>query len=90
MGEVPVTNVAIGETKGATGSTFSDFQANRYFPGLQQLRTLSVLAVIGYQMQDPMWKGFPGDVGVTIFFLVSGFPLRPSCCAKRAGMEKSP
>jgi peptidoglycan/LPS O-acetylase OafA/YrhL len=29
--------------------------------------------VIGYHMQDLIWVGFPGDVGVTVFFLLSGF-----------------
>lgn len=52
---------------------FDDFQQTRYFPALQQLRTLSVLFVVASHMQDPMWGGMHGELGVTVFFVVSGF-----------------
>lgn len=55
----------------ATAICSSSF--TQFFGSLQQLRTLSVLAVVGYHMQDEMWNGFAGDLGVTVFFVMSGF-----------------
>lgn len=53
--------------------SFEDFQATRYFPVLDGLRTLSILLVISLHSTDPLWAPLRGNVGVTVFFVISGF-----------------
>jgi peptidoglycan/LPS O-acetylase OafA/YrhL/lysophospholipase L1-like esterase len=43
----------------------------RYIPGLDGLRALAVLSVIGYHLNLPYFSG--GFLGVTVFFVLSGF-----------------
>lgn len=43
----------------------------RYIPGLDGLRALAVLSVIGYHLNLPFFAG--GFLGVTVFFVLSGF-----------------
>jgi peptidoglycan/LPS O-acetylase OafA/YrhL len=43
----------------------------RYIPGLDGLRALAVLSVIGYHLNLPYFTG--GFLGVTVFFVLSGF-----------------
>lgn len=57
----------------AARAEFATFKATKFFPALQQLRTLSVLFVVASHMQDPMWGGMHGELGVVVFFVVSGF-----------------
>ena len=54
-------------------SSFEDFQAKRYFPELDGLRTASILLVVSLHTTDPLWVPLQGNVGVTIFFVISGF-----------------
>lgn len=49
------------------------FRAARFFPALQQIRTVSVLWVIASHMQDPFGASLNGPLGVVAFFAVSGF-----------------
>jgi len=50
-----------------------EFHATRYWPQLDGLRTLSVALVIFSHMGDPVWSGVNGSLGVTLFFVISGF-----------------
>ncbi len=43
----------------------------KYIAGLDGLRAVAVLMVIGYHLKLPIFKG--GVLGVTIFFVISGF-----------------
>jgi peptidoglycan/LPS O-acetylase OafA/YrhL len=52
---------------------YREFQAARYFPELDGLRALSILLVISIHTTDPLWAPLKGNVGVTIFFVISGF-----------------
>jgi peptidoglycan/LPS O-acetylase OafA/YrhL len=52
---------------------YREFQAVRYFAELDGLRALSILLVISIHSTDPLWAPFKGNVGVTIFFVISGF-----------------
>jgi len=53
--------------------SFGDFQAARYFPELDGLRTISILLVISVHTADPLWLPLHGQIGVTVFFVISGF-----------------
>ena len=44
---------------------------NKFISGLDGLRALAVIMVIGYHLKLPLFKG--GVLGVTIFFVISGF-----------------
>ncbi|MQA01702.1 MAG: acyltransferase family protein [Streptosporangiales bacterium] len=44
---------------------------SQYMPGIDGLRALSVLAVIGYHLDIPLLRG--GFLGVDTFFVISGF-----------------
>jgi peptidoglycan/LPS O-acetylase OafA/YrhL len=52
---------------------YQEFQAARYFPELDGMRALSILLVISIHTTDPLWAHLHGNVGVTIFFVISGF-----------------
>ncbi|MGN6131243.1 MAG: acyltransferase family protein, partial [Nocardioidaceae bacterium] len=52
---------------------YGEFRAVRSFDSLQQWRTISVLLVLAYHMQDPLWGALRGYIGVAIFFVISGF-----------------
>src|SRR5215210_240487 len=56
-----------------TDQLLTDFKSTRGFNALQQLRTISVLLVLAYHMQDPLWGPLRGFLGVTVFFVISGF-----------------
>jgi len=53
--------------------SFENFQVARYFPELDGLRTVSILLVVSLHTTDPLWEPLRGNVGVTIFFVISGF-----------------
>lgn len=44
---------------------------NKFISGLDGLRALAVIMVVGYHLKLPLFKG--GVLGVTIFFVISGF-----------------
>lgn len=56
-----------------TAERFHTFRETRYFPALQQVRTLSVAWVVASHMGDPIGKALYGALGVITFFAVSGF-----------------
>lgn len=49
------------------------FQRTQYFPELDGLRAISILLVVSLHTADPLWAHLHGTVGVTIFFVISGF-----------------
>jgi peptidoglycan/LPS O-acetylase OafA/YrhL len=53
--------------------SYEDFRASRHFTELDGLRALSILLVVSIHTTDPLWRPLKGDVGVTIFFVISGF-----------------
>jgi len=53
--------------------SFSDYSGLRYFRGLDGLRALSVIMVIGHHMEDRPFYWLDGASGVSIFFVLSGY-----------------
>ena len=49
----------------------NDKSQNRYIAGIDGLRAIAVLMVFAYHLKLPIAKG--GIIGVTIFFVISGF-----------------
>ncbi|MEZ2388346.1 acyltransferase family protein [bacterium RCC_150] len=52
---------------------FHDFKLAKYFPRLDGLRAVSVLLVVAYHSSVPALVALNGRIGVTIFFVISGF-----------------
>jgi peptidoglycan/LPS O-acetylase OafA/YrhL len=55
------------------GPDFDRFRSARYFPQLDGLRALSVTLVLTIHSGDALWEPLNGYLGVTIFFVISGF-----------------
>ncbi|WP_051388646.1 acyltransferase family protein [Arthrobacter sp. 35W] len=53
--------------------TFTEFKRARYFPALDGLRAVSILLVLVFHTHDRLWDPLNGYLGVTIFFVISGF-----------------
>jgi peptidoglycan/LPS O-acetylase OafA/YrhL len=53
--------------------TYEEYERRRYVPSLDGLRAISILLVITVHTTDPMWNPLHGAVGVTIFFVISGY-----------------
>ncbi len=53
--------------------TFEQYQGRKYMPELDGLRAISVLLVVSVHMHTRMWHWMAGGLGVTIFFVLSGF-----------------
>lgn len=53
--------------------THNEYERRRYVPPLDGLRAVSILLVITVHTTDPMWNRVHGAVGVTIFFVISGY-----------------
>jgi peptidoglycan/LPS O-acetylase OafA/YrhL len=53
--------------------TFSEFRNARIIPGLDGLRAISVLLVMSWHAGDALWEPARGYLGVTLFFVISGF-----------------
>jgi peptidoglycan/LPS O-acetylase OafA/YrhL len=59
----------------AGGAPYARFRAATYFPSLDALRALSILGVVAFHCELPL-PGLLGDhgfLGVTLFFVISGF-----------------
>lgn len=56
-----------------TVSSHARFLQTRYFRSLDGLRAVSVLLVLSFHSDDPIWEPLRGYLGVTIFFVISGF-----------------
>ena len=52
---------------------FTSYQEQRYMPALDGLRGVAVALVITVHLHHRMWGFLAGNVGVTIFFLLSGY-----------------
>src|SRR4051794_21766193 len=58
------------------------YLGRRYFPELDGVRGLCALAVITFHMQGfekVLWKWLGGSVGVTVFFVLSGYLITALC-----------
>jgi peptidoglycan/LPS O-acetylase OafA/YrhL len=44
-----------------------------YFPELDGLRAIAALSVVTVHMRDAFWRPFNGQLGVILFFVISGF-----------------
>lgn len=55
------------------GRPYDEFQGTRYFPSLDGLRAVSILLVVGLHSQDGLWMKLHGTIGVTVFFVISGW-----------------
>ncbi len=75
--QVPVS--AVGPREGAVGSrtssavSYDEYLGRRYFAPLDGLRAASILLVITAHTTDPLFTRLHGAVGVTIFFVISGY-----------------
>lgn len=49
------------------------FLAVSHWPALDGLRTVSILLVVLFHSTDPLWRSVDGRMGVTLFFVISGF-----------------
>lgn len=45
----------------------------RYWPQLDGLRAVSIILVLAAHTADPVWSQLNGSLGVTLFFVISGF-----------------
>ncbi|WP_024818801.1 acyltransferase family protein [Arthrobacter sp. 31Y] len=60
--------------KGFVEKLESSFLSARYWPQLDGLRTVSIAVVLVSHMSDPyIWGFLNGSMGVTLFFVISGF-----------------
>ncbi len=53
--------------------TYQEYRATKYFPQLDGVRAVSVLMVISVHVQDQAFGRVAGFLGVTLFFVISGF-----------------
>lgn len=53
--------------------TFDEFKRIRNIPGLDGLRAISVILVLSWHTGDTLWQPARGYLGVTLFFVISGF-----------------
>ena len=64
-------------------------EGSRYIPGLDGIRALAVLVVLGYHCGVPHLGG--GLLGVSIFFTLSGFLIARALATDfPAGQEQTP
>ena len=52
---------------------WEDYQSRSYFPELDGLRAVSVITVVAHHMHDRYWVWLDGRLGVTTFFVLSGY-----------------
>ena len=60
-------------TRDAADGEYRTFRAAKRFPGLDGLRALSIVMVLTSHLHDPLWSFWNGGLGVTLFFVISGF-----------------
>lgn len=65
--------VAPPPTPATSAPSHQNYLDRTYFPELDGLRALSVLIVVSVHMKDAIWKWLAGHLGVTIFFVLSGY-----------------
>lgn len=53
--------------------TYDEYRAVGRFQALQVLRTLCVVATITWHLRDPLWAPLRGYLGVSVFFVISGY-----------------
>lgn len=60
--------------------TMEEYRSRKYIAPLDGLRALSILLVVTAHSTDPMWDPLHGAVGVTIFFVISGYLITTLLC----------
>jgi peptidoglycan/LPS O-acetylase OafA/YrhL len=63
----------------AASDAFDIYRTRKYFPALDGIRALSVLAVIFVHMHGAIRDWFAGDLGVVVFFVLSGYLITTLC-----------
>jgi len=53
--------------------TRENYSARVYIPELDGLRAVSILLVVTVHMKDRVWEWLAGGLGVTVFFVLSGY-----------------
>lgn len=71
---------------------YSDYEAQKYIPALDGLRALAIALMIVDHLHDRVWTFLTGSVGVTIFFVLSGYlitrlGLQEERCAGRVNVS---
>jgi peptidoglycan/LPS O-acetylase OafA/YrhL len=54
-------------------TSHQEYLDRRYFPALDGLRAISILLVVTAHSTDPLFYRLHGAVGVTVFFVISGY-----------------
>jgi peptidoglycan/LPS O-acetylase OafA/YrhL len=57
----------------AARPSYADFRALHHFTPLDGLRAISIMLVVSLHTTDRLWRPLHGAVGVTVFFVISGF-----------------
>jgi peptidoglycan/LPS O-acetylase OafA/YrhL len=57
----------------AGAASHEEYLGKRYFPALDGLRAVSILLVVTAHSTDPLFDRLHGAVGVTVFFVISGY-----------------
>jgi peptidoglycan/LPS O-acetylase OafA/YrhL len=57
----------------ADPALYEEYRARRYFAPLDGLRAVSILLVLTAHTTDPLFGPLHGAVGVTVFFVISGY-----------------
>lgn len=67
------TLITLGYGRMTQSKDQQQFREARYFSELDGLRAISVLLVLAVHMRDPLWRPLHGYLGVTVFFVISGW-----------------
>lgn len=65
----------------------SQFLSERYWPQLDGLRAVSIILVLAAHTADPLWSPLNGSLGVTLFFVISGFLITTLLLREEAAYE---
>jgi peptidoglycan/LPS O-acetylase OafA/YrhL len=69
----PIASKGGAHRRGSSPVTHEQYLQQRYFAPLDGLRAVSILLVITAHATDPVFNPLHGAVGVTIFFVISGY-----------------
>ena len=67
---------------------YDDYRATKYFPALDGLRAVSILLVLAFHANSAQWTSLNGWLGVTIFFVISGYLITTLCVREEAVRDR--